>query len=133
MEANADLSTPPDGLTLYHNSCQVWENAYKGACKRLDELLAEVSYLHLELAGVRNRNLCLTRENRRLTLTLKHLVSLKHDHAAFAHPYQVPWASVTPPLSRDASNTGEEGEQNEQMEDEDNENIEPINEHGANP
>lgn len=88
MEANADSSTPPDGRVLHRNSYRAWESAYKGACKQMDELLAEASCLHRELAGVRHRDLCPTRENQRLTSALKRPVCPKaHSLRALFSPF----------------------------------------------
>ncbi|KAJ6436197.1 mitochondrial-processing peptidase subunit alpha protein [Purpureocillium lavendulum] len=102
----------PGGLLPFDGSWHVWETAYKGACRRIDELLAEVAYLHMELASSEARNLCLTRENQRVNLTLKHLV---------------PWASVTPPTSIETSDTdGDRGRAEEKQDEENKENIQPA-------
>ncbi|UNI16695.1 hypothetical protein JDV02_003109 [Purpureocillium takamizusanense] len=82
LQVNVGLSTQsspafpllPGGLLPYDGSWHVWETAYKAACRRIDELLAEVAYLHMELASLEARNLGLTRENQRVNLILKHLV-----------------------------------------------------------
>lgn len=74
MDSAPDLSSC-DELWLSQITTMGWEKAYKTACEQVDAQLAKITHLEMQLAAIETQNICLTRENQRLNLTMRHLVS----------------------------------------------------------
>ena len=77
-----DLSSC-DEFWYAQTSSAGWERAYHEQCEINQQNIAKIKYLEMRISAEEVRIACLTRENQRLNLTMRHLVCVTIRHTVY--------------------------------------------------